>query len=74
MVPCFIIIQVKQVNTLIEDLHYLTYIVNLHYKMFSISGKRSVITDTQLPDGNESVHQLHVMEEQIRRLELGKLS
>ena len=42
--------------------------------MFSISGKRSVITDTQLPDGNESVHQLHVMEEQIRRLELGKLS
>ena len=30
-------------------------------------GKRSVITETQLPDGNESVHQLHVMEEQIRR-------
>ena len=26
-----------------------------------------MITESQLPDGNESVHHLYVMEEQIRR-------
>ena len=33
----------------------------------TLTGNESVITKSQLPDGNESVHHLHVMEEQIRR-------
>ena len=31
-----------------------------------------MIYDSQLPDGDESVHHLHVMEEQIRRDRLPK--